>query len=401
MSRLRALTLLTLLLLPLTAPPGRTQGKTDERWARLDAAAEEAVKAGNVPGVVFLVSHRDRIVYRKAFGSRSVEPERVPMTADTVFDMASLTKGTATGSSIMALIEEGKIRLGDPVVRFWPEWGQNGKDKVTIRQLLTHSSGLSSWDNYRQKFGDMNGAPIQECTDRVMTALAERPLANPPDTKFTYSDLGFITLGEIVRRVSGERLDQYAGRRIFAPLKMRHTGFNPDPSLRSLFAPTEKWRGEFLAGQVHDPNSAVMGGVAGHAGLFSTADDMARYARMLLSSDGAPRGEKFPLSPNTIRMMTTPHSPAGLPVRALGWDVDTSYSHVKGDLMPMGSFGHTGFTGTFMWVDPYSRTFLIGLSNRVHPDGKGSPLRLWANASNIVAGIVRDTSLPPRSALSR
>jgi serine-type D-Ala-D-Ala carboxypeptidase len=400
MNRLRPALILAVAALALTALPSHSQDRGDDRWSRLDAAAEEAVKAGSVPGVVFLVSHKDKIVYRKAFGNRAVEPQRVPMTTDTVFDMASLTKGTATASSIMALVEEGKIRLSDPVVRFWPEYGQNGKDKITIRQLLTHSSGLASWDNYRQKFGDVNGAPIQECTERILPALAERALLNPIDTKFVYSDLNYITLGEIVRRVSGERLDKYVKHRIFEPLKMKDTGFNPDPSLFSRCAPTEKWRGEFLCGQVHDPNAAVMGGVAGHAGLFSTADDMAKFARMLLSSDGHTKG-RFPLSPNTIRMMTTPHSPQGLPVRALGWDVDTSYSHVRGDLMPLGSFGHTGFTGTFMWVDPYSRTFLIGLSNRVHPDGKGSPLRLWAAASNIVAGLVRSTDLPPRSAMRK
>ena len=224
-------------LLPLRPAPA---GSADERWDRLDAVAEEAVKAGNVPGVVLLVSHRDRVVYRKAFGSRAVEPERVPMTVDTVFDLASLTKGTATGSSIMALVEEGKLRLNDPVVRYWPEFGQNGKEKVTLRQLLTHSSGLASWRNFQRDFGDPSGAPIQEHTDKVLAALAGMPLANPSDTRFVYSDLGYITLGEIVRRVSGEREDQYVKRRIFDPLKMRDTGYNPDERLCERAAPTEK-----------------------------------------------------------------------------------------------------------------------------------------------------------------
>jgi CubicO group peptidase (beta-lactamase class C family) len=385
---------LLLPLLLLAAPPGRPAAGEDP-WAALDAVAGEAVTAGNVPGVVLLVNHRGRTVYRKAFGRRAVEPEPQPMTLDTVFDLASLTKPVATGSSIMALIEEGRLRLRDPVALHWPEFGANGKDKVTIRQLLTHSSGLASWENYQRRFGDAAGPAIQERTPQVLAALAERPLANPPDTRFTYSDLGYITLGEVVRRVSGEPLDRYAARRIFAPLRMRDTGFNPPPGLQARAAPTEKWNGLFRRGQVHDPNAAVMDGVAGHAGLFSTADDLARYGRMLLSSDGE-RG-RFPLSPATIRVMTTAASAEGLPKRALGWDVDSGYSHVRGDLLPVGSFGHTGFTGTFMWVDPYSRTFIIGLSNRVHPAGGGSPLGLWAKAANVVAGIVRPQVLPPRA----
>ena len=393
-----ALAVLLLLAVPLRPAPA---GGSDERWSRLDAVAEEAVKAKNVPGVILLVSHRDRIVYRKAFGNRAVEPEAVPMTLDTVFDLASLTKGTATGSSVMALIEEGKLRLNDPAVRYWPDFGQNGKDKVTIRQLLTHSSGLASWRNFRKDFGDAEGAAIQEHTEKVLPALAAMPLTNPVDTKFVYSDLGYITLGEIVRRVSGERVDAYAKRRIFEPLRMRDTGYNPDPRLCARAAPTEKWNGKFLQGQVHDPNAAVMDGVAGHAGLFSTIDDLARYARMLLSSDRPAEDSRVPLSPTTIRQMTTPHSATGLPVRALGWDVDSGYSHVRGDLMPLGSFGHTGFTGTFIWVDPYSETFVIGLSNRVHPDGKGNPLGIWAKASNVVCGIVRPQAMPPRPLLSR
>jgi len=381
----------------LVFPVGRPAASPTDRWAALDAVAQEAVQAKNVPGVVLLVHTGGRTVYRRAFGSRAVQPQPVPMTPDTVFDLASLTKPIATAGSIMALIEEGRLRLRDPVAQHWPEFGANGKDKVTIRQLLTHSSGLASWDNYQRKFGKAEGPAVQECTPQVLAELAARPLAAPPDTKFTYSDLGFITLGEVVRRVSGEPLDRYAERRLFGPLRMRNTGFNPRPSLLTRTAPTTPWNGLFRQGQVHDPNAAVMDGVAGHAGLFSTADDLARYARMLLSSDGEPG--RYPLAPHTVRAWTTVASPEGLPKRALGWDVDTGYSHVRGDLMPLGSFGHTGFTGTFIWVDPYSRSFVIGLSNRVHPDGGGNPLAMWARASNVVAGLVRPESLPPRAVL--
>lgn len=387
---------LLLLLVPLRPAPADGD---DDRWDRLDAVSQEAVAAKNVPGVVFVVGHRDRIVYRKAFGNREVEPNTVPMTLDTVFDLASLTKVVATTSCVMALVEEGKLRINDPVSKYWPEWGANGKDKITIRQLMTHSSGLPSWFNFPKTVEDMNGPPIQDHTQEVLTQLAAMPLANPTDTKFVYSDLGFITLGEIVHRVSGETEDKYVQHRIFQPLKMRETTYNPDEKLRERCAPTEKKRGTWLQGLVHDPNAEVTGGVAGHAGLFSTADDLAKFARMLLSSDGI-RDDKFPLAPSTVREMTLPHSVAGLPVRGLGWDIQSPYSHVKGDLMPYGSFGHTGFTGTFIWVNPYSQTFIIGLSNRVHPDGKGSPLALWAKASNIVSGIVRPQSLPPRPILT-
>ncbi|MGV3724030.1 MAG: serine hydrolase domain-containing protein [Actinomycetota bacterium] len=371
-----------------------------DEWSRLDGVAQDTIAAGNVPGVIFVVGQKGKIVYRKAFGARTVKPEVSPMTLDTVFDLASLTKVVATTSSVMALIEEGKLRLRDPVVKHWPEFGQNGKEKITVRQLLTHTSGLPSWDNYQKRFGDMQGAPVQDHHAKVLVALAETKLANPIDTKFVYSDLGFITLGELVRRVSGKPLDQYARERIFEPLRMRDTAFNPDAERCRRAAPATLWNDRFLQGQVHDPNAAVLGGVAGHAGLFSTADDLARFAPMLLSSD-RPSRRRYPLSPATVRQMTTPHTPQGLPIRGLGWDIDTPYSHVRGDLMPLGSFGHTGFTGTFIWVDPYSESFLIGLSNRLHPDGKGSPLAMWARASNVVSGIVRAHTLPPRPAVVR
>jgi CubicO group peptidase (beta-lactamase class C family) len=374
-------------------------GTPADEWSRLDRVAQETIEAGNVPGVVFVVGHGDKVVYRKAFGRRDVLPVSSPMTLDTVFDLASLTKVVATTSSVMALIEDGKLRLRDPVVKYWPEYGKHGKDKITVRHLLTHTSGLPSWDNYQKKFGDLKGAPVQDHQEKVLAALADAKLANPIDTKFVYSDLGFITLGELVRRVSGERLDQYARKRIFEPLRMRETGFNPGPELCRRAAPATLWNDQFLRGQVHDPNAAVMDGVAGHAGLFSTADDLARFAKMLLSSD-RPTRRRYPLSPATVRQMTTPHTPPGLPIRGLGWDIDTAYSHVRGDLMPVGSFGHTGFTGTYIWVDPYSRSFIIGLSNRLHPDGKGSPLAMWARAANVVAGIVRPQALPPRPAVA-
>ncbi|HEU4754027.1 MAG TPA: exo-beta-N-acetylmuramidase NamZ domain-containing protein, partial [Armatimonadota bacterium] len=254
---------------------------------------------------------------------------------------------------------------------------------------------LPAWDNYEKKFRDPNGPPVQEHTAEVLKSLAAISLSYPTDTRQVYSDLGFITLGEIVRRVSGEPLDVYVKQRVFRPLGLEETGFNPGPRLCARAAPTTRRGKDFLQGQVHDPNSGVMGGVAGHAGLFSTADDLAKFAGMLLSSDSSSEA-RYPLSPATVREMTTPHTPPGIPLRGLGWDIDSAYAHVKGDLMPLGSFGHTGFTGTYIWVDPYSQSFIIGLSNRVHPNEGGNVLTMWAKAANIVCGIVRPQNLPPR-----
>jgi len=385
LSRRRALGLLAL------APALPAAAGAAERWRPLDRLAEEAVAAGDLPGLVLLVGHGERVLYRRASGSRSLRPARAPMTLDTVFDLASLTKVVATTSSLMALLDEGRLRLRDPAARFWPEFGRNGKEGVTVRHLLTHTSGLPAWENYWKKLAAPEGPPVQDLREQLLAEVAAAGLRQPPDTRFVYSDLGFIALGEIVRRAAGEALERYAARRIFLPLGMRETVFNPAGPLRERAAPTTERAGVMLRGQVHDENAAACGGVAGHAGLFSTVDDLARFARMLTGGEGD-RGGSYPLSPAAIRLMTTPQTPPGLPLRGLGWDIDSSYSHVRGDLMPLGSFGHTGFTGTYLWVDPYSRTYLIGLSNRLHPDGAGNPLRLWARAANAVVAILR---LPP------
>jgi uncharacterized protein YbbC (DUF1343 family)/CubicO group peptidase (beta-lactamase class C family) len=399
----RSLLLLALLLLALPAasltPRAARAGDDRSPWQQIDALATKAVEDGDTPGVVFLVGRGHKVLYRKAFGYRSLQPERTPMSPDTLFDLASLTKVVATTSAVMDLVQQGKLRLRDPASRYWPEFAQSGKERITIRQLMTHTSGLPAWENYYTKLGDPAKPGVQDRTGDVLAGIAATKLAHPPGTRFVYSDLGFITLGEIVRRVSGERLDEYTRRRIFEPLGMKETTFNPDARLSERAAPTEKRAGRWMQGEVHDPNAAVTAGVAGHAGLFSTADDLARFARMLVSSDEE-TDRSYPLGPYTVREMTTPHTPAGLPVRGLGWDIDSPYSHVRGDLFPLGSFGHTGFTGTFLWIDPFSKTYVIGLSNRVHPDGKGNILPLWAKVSNVVASLSRPAKPLPRAELA-
>jgi serine-type D-Ala-D-Ala carboxypeptidase len=342
---------------------------------------QRAIERKEVPGAVVLVLHRENVLARHAYGSRTLEPTKSPMTPEVIFDMASLTKPVATATSIMILLERGKLQLSDPVIKYWPEFGANGKDKITIEQLLLHTSGLIA-DNSEKDYLD---GPKQSW-DRI----ANLKLVNNPGEKFVYSDVGFIVLGELVRRISGKPLDVFAHEEIYAPLGMRDSGFRPlagsTPQPRERFAPTEKRGNDWILGEVHDPRSYRLGGVAGHAGLFSTADDMARYARMILNG-GELEGKRI-LSQETVRTMTTPRPvPGGK--RAYGWDVDTSYSSNRGQLFPKGaSFGHTGFTGTSIWIDPATQTAVIFLSNRVHPVAGTSINRLRGDVATLAASAV-------------
>ncbi len=314
------------------------------------------------------------------------------MTEDTIFDLASLTKVVATTTSVMQLVEQGKIRLNDPVSRFVEGFAKNGKDAIAIRHLLTHTSGLRPDLPLEE---DFHGAD-----EAIRRAVEETPTA-PPGERFVYSDINFFLLGDIVRRVSGQRLDQYAKAHIFDPLGMKETTFLPAASWRSRIAPTERCRATswpcpstplgadaspvpFLRGVVHDPTARRMDGVAGHAGLFSTAADLSRFCRMLL--DGGRLDGKQVLAPATIARMIAPSTPAGMrDVRGLGWDIDSTYSSNRGELFPIGSFGHTGFTGTSLWLDPRSKSYVIFLSNRVHPDGKGDVTPLRARVATVAA----------------
>jgi CubicO group peptidase (beta-lactamase class C family) len=299
------------------------------------------------------------------------------MTLDTVFDLASLTKPIATASSIMVLVEQGRVRLADRVALHIPEFGQNGKQRITVEQLLLHTSGLIA-DNPETDYAE---GPVK-ALERIY-GLAP---VTPPGTKFTYSDVGYIVLGELVRRLAGKGLDEFAAQHLYQPLGLRDTTFRPGPALAERAAPTEMRQGRWLRGEVHDPRARLLGGVAGDAGLFSTAGDIAVYAQMLLDR-GQFRG-KMILSPAAVRLMTTPRPvPGGQ--RALGWDVDTAYSENRGELFPVGSFGHTGFTGTSLWIDPESRTAVVFLSNRVHPAGKGDVKRLRGQVATLVAASIR------------
>jgi uncharacterized protein YbbC (DUF1343 family)/CubicO group peptidase (beta-lactamase class C family) len=381
------------------APPVNV-GISAEHLGRMDQVIQASIEKKELPGAVVLVARHGKIVWRKAYGARAVEPQREAMTTNTIFDLASLTKIVATATSIMILVERGEVRLGDPVVKFVPEMKGEGRDAITIEQLLTHTAGFAPDFDLRERWSGY---------DEAMKRLYREPLRTEPGARFVYSDINYIALGEVVHRVSGITLDEFARRNIYVPLGMRDTGFRPDAKLTTRIAPTEKRRGQmnylgdtgtnagtegdqWLRGEVHDPTSFRMGGVAGHAGLFSTADDLAIYCQMILNG-GNYNGVRI-LSPLSIATMTRPRavSEDGA-ARGLGWDIATSFSANKGDLFPLGSFGHTGFTGTSIWIDPAGDSFVIFLSNRVHPDGKGDVGPLRGRVASIVAGSITDTTV--------
>jgi uncharacterized protein YbbC (DUF1343 family) len=389
--------------LPLVKP--ETVAVSTTRLAEMDSVITDEIAKGRLPGAVVLVGRKGRTVWQKTYGSRAVEPTREPMTAETIFDVASLTKVVASATSIMILVERGKVRLSDPLSLYIPELkGNDGRERVTIEQLLTHVSGYAPDFDLRERWTGH---------DEAIKHLIAEPLRNPPGTRFTYSDIGFIALGEVVARVSGMPLDEFARKNIFTPLRMRETGFRPSASLTSRIAPTEKRRGQlsylgdnaanigaegdvWLRGQVHDPTSYRMNGVAGHAGLFSTASDLAIYCQMILN--GGEYGSVRILAPLTVAEMTRPRvvtSAGG--TRGLGWDINTSFSSNRGELFPIGSFGHTGFTGTSIWIDPASDMFVVFLSNRVHPNGKGDVGPLRARVASIVAASVTDNAAVSRA----
>ena len=349
-----------------------TAPKADVRLDNVDSIIGQAIADKNIPGAVLIVGHDGKVIYRKAYGQRALEPKREPMTLDTVFDLASLTKVIATTTAMMQLFEQGKVRMNDPVAKYLPEFAQNGKEDITVRQLMTHYSGLAP---------DLDLKEPWEGKDTAYRMAFAEPPPETPGSGFTYSDINFIVLGALVERVSGTTLDAYTAQHVFAPLKMTRTRFVPPPLWRAKIAPTQYDEKEhMLRGVVHDPTARRMGGVAGHAGLFSTADDLAKFAQTLLNGgDGI-------LSGITVAKMTQPEQPPEAPLlRGFGWDIDSPFSSNRGDLFPVGSYGHTGFTGTSIWIDPTTQTYVILLTNSVHPRGKGNAIGLRSKVSTEVA----------------
>jgi CubicO group peptidase (beta-lactamase class C family) len=379
--------LCALLLLPVCAVSAHAQ----DRFSKIDELVNQAVANHLVPGAVVVVGHNERVVFRRAYGSRSLVPTQEPMTANTIFDMASLTKPLMTALAVMQFYQKGKIGIDEPVAKYLPEFAANGKGNITIRELLTHYSGLPP---------DISLAePWEGRGEAYKLAYASVP-AGPPGVKFVYSDINFIVLGALVERLSGLPLEIYTQRYIIQPLALKHTRYLPLESWIPLIAPTEYEHGlsasgiknqptgpgdVVLRGVVHDPTSRRMGGVAGHAGLFSSADDVAIYAQSLLDRL-AGKPSRVPLSRATLRKMVSPEQPAGgKAVRGFGWDIDSPYSSNRGKIFPVGSFGHTGFTGTSLWIDPKSDTYVIVLTNAVHPNGPTHILALRAGIADAAA----------------
>ena len=390
------------LVLALAATPGAEGGRQAPPsevggFARIDTLVREAIAAGQTPGAVVVVGRGDQTVFQTALGIRSTQPTREPLTLDTVFDLASLTKVVGTTTAVMTLIEDGRLRLNDPVATYVPGFERNGKAGITIKHLLTHVSGLRP---------DVDLHPWSGYDAAIDLARNETPTAQPGE-QFVYSDINFFLLGDIVQRISGQSLDAYLKARVFGPLGMTETGYLPPKTLLPRIAPTERcaeqdaWpckrpNVEPLRGVVHDPTARRMGGMAGHAGLFSTAHDLQLFARMLLGKGRL--GNTRVLSEASVIAMTSRQTPPNLVAsRGLGWDIDSQFSSNRGDLFPVGrSYGHTGFTGTSLWIDPTTDSYVIFLSSRLYPDGTGDVTPLRNRVATVAAAALSNLRAPER-----
>jgi uncharacterized protein YbbC (DUF1343 family)/CubicO group peptidase (beta-lactamase class C family) len=381
-------------------PPGAAKHSAApvavEKLPELDEVVQRSIDNGEIPGAVVLVGHRGHVIYRKAFGERGVLPSREEMTPDTIFDLASLTKVFATAPAVAKLVEDGKLRINDPVAHYLPEFASHGKDQITLRMLLTHTSGLAP---------DPPIAAAQAGADALWKEICNESLISPPGMRFEYSDTGFIVLGKLVERVAGESLDRYADRIFYAPMRMTHTRFRPPAEWIGQIAPTEEinlppgaqpgsGKGHVLRGEVHDPIARAIGGVAGHAGLFSTVDDLARWCQLMLddgaisNAAGQPSGKRLFSLEMVRRMIAQENPPWVRSLRGYGWDIDSVYSSPRGELFPVGSYGHTGFTGTSVWIDPDSRTYIVLLTNSVHPYRRPPISSLRSRVATVVAASV-------------
>lgn len=348
----------------------------DPDFTAADRAIETGLTRGDAPGAVLLVGKGNAIVYERAYGNRSLKPTTQPMTADTIFDLASITKPLATATSVLILADRGKIDLSAPIATYIPELANRGKEAITIEMLLLHHGGLIA-DN---PMADYVGTP-QQMIERIFVSTPKET----PGTTFIYSDVGFILLGELVRRVDGRPVDRFAQEEIFAPLEMTDTGYTPPAPLRDRIAPTEQRKGEWIVGTVHDPRAFALGGVAGHAGTFGTARDLSRWIQML-NNGGALRGKRILSEAIVNRMLTPQPLPDGTGARGLGVDIDSSFASCRGSRFDRGTtFGHTGWTGTMFWSDPVNDVYVVLFTNRVHPDGKGDVKRMRSEVATAVA----------------
>lgn len=346
------------------------QDPQDRSW---EARIQAAIQAGDLPGCVVVLGDSEKVLIQQAFGNRRVEPVIEPMTVDTVFDLASLTKPLATATSVMLLVQDGQIDPDRPIADYLPEFASNGKQEITIHQALVHQSGL---------IADNAMADYQDGPQAAWEKIWELKLVDPVGERFRYSDVNYLVLGKLVEQVSGKGLDEFARQRIYQPLEMHDTGYLPGPELIARAAPTERRNGQWICGQVHDPRAFALGGVAGHAGLFSTAADLTRYCQAVLNRhrDSGPSKNgvaRFPLKQSTLHDMTRAYT-VSRGTRGRGWDKRSPYSSNRCDAFSEQAFGHGGFTGTVLWIDPGTDRFFLFLGNRLHPDGEGSVNRLAA-----------------------
>jgi uncharacterized protein YbbC (DUF1343 family)/CubicO group peptidase (beta-lactamase class C family) len=376
-----ALSLLLCLCACQSAPPAPIVAAPfyAPKLAEMDEVIDQAIADKRCPGAVLWLEHRG-VTYHKAYGHRALVPAEERMTEDTIFDAASLTKVIACTPAVMLLVERGQLNLDEHVQTYIPEFTGEGKEAITVRQLMLHISGLRGDIETRTDWQGQQAAIEKACAEKLPSA---------PGTAFRYSDINFFLLGEIAQRVSHTPLEEFLAREVYRPLKMTDTGYLPPQAKLARIAPTEVINGSPYRGVVHDPTARHMGGVAGHAGLFTTAPDLARYARMLLNR-GSLDGVCI-FKPETVDLMTSVQSPASIKARrGLGWDIDSGYSGPRGKLFPVGSYGHTGWTGTSLWIDPFSQTFVIFLSNRNHPDESGNVGPLRAKLGTLAAEAVTD-----------
>jgi CubicO group peptidase (beta-lactamase class C family) len=350
----------------------RTRGVDAETAAGIDRIVEEGLAEGQMAGAVVVAATSTEILFADAYGHRQLEPQPKPMKLDTLFDLASITKPLATACSVMKLVELGEVDLDAPVARYLPEFAPRDKDAVTVTDLLLHQGGLIP-DN---ALSDYEDGP-----DEAWKRICALKLTQPPGESFVYTDVGFIVLGKLVERVSGQRLDRFAAERLFEPLGMDETGFKPPPELARRAAATERRDGQWMVGEVHDPRAFRLDGIAGHAGLFSTAGDLITFGRMLLG-EGVERGTRV-LAAETVREMRKPRK-ISRGRRALGWDVRSPYSSNRGETFSQAAFGHGGFTGTVFWIDPERDLVFVFLSNRLHPDGEGRVNRLAGRIATLL-----------------
>lgn len=360
---------------PRPKPSAPTEVFRSEKLAAIDGAILQSIASNRCPGGVFWLE-RNGVVYSKAYGLRSVDPSPEPASLATVYDAASLTKVLATAPAVALLIEKGLVDVDKPLAHYLPAFAAHGKEAITVRQVLTHASGLRPG----------LGGGVWSGSDKALELACDEKPTHPPDTRFVYSDINFILLGKLVEKVSGQTLDAFCQAHLYRPLKMRDTAYRP--LLHGVpvdrIAPTERRpNGTCFRGEVHDPTARKMGGVAGHAGLFTTASDVARFCRMM-DAGGILEGVRV-FRPETVARMISVQTPPNLPKRGLGWDIDSPYAGPRGSLFPVGSFGHSGWTGTSMWQDPVSHTWVIFLSNRNHPTEEGNILALRRQLGTLAA----------------